>query len=363
MRLDRLINIKSFYRVTGTPENFLTALRYKVWGFNPDRVIDWKKLTPGDIIFFHSKATDSKFQNQNSAIVGFGVVGNNFYKSEDPLWIDEKIDNKKYPYRFVFSEIYLFADIPINDEWDSTSLAKIESTTQFVRRLVDSGIKLPEGFPHMGGYSQIRNESVKHYLVRSSRELNYYLGMNLDEDYSRTAPLSEIRSDDQTLRYATSLIGLEDIKPKNVGEGSVDYTVDLDLLAKAEKQHFSIISYLKSLFELKGYKVYNNNHIDLFVHNKKKSVLIEAKSIENNNFISQSRKGIVQLFEYNYFEITKFKVDNNIKFIDEHRLLATSSEPVDKSYISFINSCDIKTLAVKDERIIHYGNTLNLKDL
>ena len=56
MRLSALQDTKSIYRVTGTPENYLTALKSSTWGFrdNPKLVSQWKKLQPGDVIFFHS---------------------------------------------------------------------------------------------------------------------------------------------------------------------------------------------------------------------------------------------------------------------------------------------------------------------
>lgn len=37
MRLSALQNVKSIYRVTGTPENFLTALRHSTWGFKDEK--------------------------------------------------------------------------------------------------------------------------------------------------------------------------------------------------------------------------------------------------------------------------------------------------------------------------------------
>src|SRR5688572_9673977 len=109
------LNIKPIYKITGTPENFLTALRFFTWGFNEKNVNHWNKLQPGDLIFFHS-TVDSKFlKKATSSIIGLGIVGNDFYINSDPLWIDEKIDSKKYPYKFSFSEIYLFANILVSN--------------------------------------------------------------------------------------------------------------------------------------------------------------------------------------------------------------------------------------------------------
>jgi hypothetical protein len=146
--------------VTGTPENFLTALRFSVWGFNKENQGHWKKLLPGDIIFFHNKGADSKFvKHPMPCIVGFGVVGNEFFEDSEALWIDEKIDGKSYPFKFSFSEIYLFNDIKVDDEWDSTSFDKFEPTKEAVFRLLKTGIPISEleGFPVIGSYSEIQS--------------------------------------------------------------------------------------------------------------------------------------------------------------------------------------------------------------
>ncbi|MEJ0031040.1 MAG: MazG-like family protein [Bacteroidota bacterium] len=155
------VDIKPIYRVTGTPENFLTALRYFTWGFNNQP--DWKRLYPGDLIFFHCKGSDSKFlKSIRPGILGMGIVGTNFFEDSTPLWIDEKLEGKTYPYRFSFSEICMFSDVPINDDWDSTTLKKEETTKQVLRKLLDNAIPLSEldGFPHMGSYSMIKGLSV-----------------------------------------------------------------------------------------------------------------------------------------------------------------------------------------------------------
>lgn len=359
-------NIKAIYRVTGTPENFLTALRYKVWGFNPERKSDWQKLLPGDILFFHSKKEDSLFlKTAKSCVVGFGVVGNNFYEDAKPLWIDEKIGANSYPYKFSLSEIYLFSDIPINDDWDSTSLNKKENTIQLLNKLIETSIPLGEleGFPKMGGYSPIKNENVKRSLILSSRKLSFYQGNSEEEIITKSTELEELHNEAETLRYGTTLTVFDDIKQRIFNEPSATYGYNAESLAKAEKAHFDIVAHLRLLFANKGYRVFANNHVDLFAFKKDKSILVEAKSIENRNFKSQSRKGIVQLFEYNYFEVSKFRNDNELSFSNEINLLATSDKPKDSEYIKFINSLDIKTIAVKDNNIINYGESITISSL
>jgi hypothetical protein len=366
MNLFTQANIKAIYRITGTPENFLTALRYKVWGFNSEKKKDWQKLMPGDIIFFHSKGSDSKFiKRPQSCVLGFGVVGNDFYEDTEPLWIDEKIDNKTYPYKFKFSEVYLFADIKVNSDWDSTSLDKFENTEKVILKLIDAAIPLNEldGFPHMGSYSGIQSPDIKRTLLDSTRKLSFYKGDFNEDLISKSAELKELNNEAESLRYGTTLTIFDDIKERILNEPSGLYRYNAEKLAEAEKSHFDIVSHLRLLLASKGYKVYYNNHVDLFSYKGNKSFLIEAKSIENRNFISQSRKGMVQLFEYNYFEVSKFKRDKDLSFSNEVSLLATSDEPNNPEYIKFINSLDIKTIAVKNKSIINYGESISLDTL
>lgn len=365
MNIISQLNIKPLYKITGTPENFLTALRFFTWGFNDVKY--WNNLLQGDLVFFHSKASDSKFLKKSiSSIIGFGIVGNNFYFDSSPLWIDEKLDGKNYPYRFSFSEVYLFTNVPINDDWDSTTLNKIQNTSDIIRKVVESGIPLSElaGFPQMSSYSSIQSEEVKKVLLSLPRDLTFYKNNSYSEALSKPATeLKEVTSKYETLRYATSLTVFDDIQKKIINKSDVKIDYSLNDLKKAETHHFEIVSHLKEILSDKGYTIYNNNHIDLFAHNNQNSLLIEAKSIESENFKRQSRKGIVQLFEYNFFEVSKFKKEKSLKFDSEIKLLATSDKPKDEEYVNFINSLDIKTLAVRENSIIEYGESLNILSL
>lgn len=360
-------NIKAIKRVTGTPENFLTALRFMVWGFNKENKGHWEKLLPGDIIFFHSKGSDSKFiKSPRSSVIGFGVVGNNFYEDYNPLWIDEKLDNSRsYPYRFSFSEFYLFVSIPINDDWDSTSLNKFDNTRQIISKILDSTIPLSdlEGFPYMGSFSSINDSEIKRFLLNSTKKLAYYEGDQNSDIFTKTTELKSINNEAEALRYGTTLTIFDNIKERILSESGTTYGRNIESLAKAEKSHYNIVSQLMLLFAKKGYQLFSNPHVDLFAYKNNYSVLVEAKSIENLNFKNQSRKGIIQLFEYNYFEVSKFKKDKNLSFSNEVSLLATSDEPKDVEYIKFINSLDIHTIAVKHAQIVGYGRSINIHNL
>lgn len=375
MRLSALQDTKAIYRVTGTPENYLTALRSSTWGFrdNPRLLSQWTKLQPGDVIFFHSSQSESRFlptKELTSRVVGFGVVGNHFFTGTTPLWIEEFEEGRViYPHRFHFSEIYLFADIPVAGDWDSQSLAKLAPTADLLRRLLAAGIPLKElpNFPKMGSYSSIQDGPTKEALLAGTRGLYAYRTREEDEDAlpTRLTALAEVRGEKDLLRHTTGLTQFEDVGGRVLRLDDGHRQVDLRKLQRAETAHADILSLLFRKLSERGYECFKNNHIDLLaVHaDQGRSLLIEAKSNEGDNFRAQARKGIAQLFEYNYFEMERFKADRGLKLIQEHQVLAFSQAPKDADYLGFLNTLRIRTLVAQAEAITPLGDLTDFAEL
>jgi len=375
MRLSALQDTKAIYRVTGTPENYLTALRSSTWGFrdNPRLLSQWTKLQPGDVIFFHSSQSESRFlptKELSSRVVGFGVVGNNFFTGTTPLWIEEFEEGRViYPHRFHFSEIYLFADIPVAGDWDSQSLAKQAPTADLLRRLLAAGIPLKElpNFPKMGSYSSIQDGPTKEALLAGTRGLYAYRTREEDEDAlpTRLTALAEVRGEKDLLRHTTGLTQFEDVGGRVLRLDDGHRQVDLRKLQRAETAHADILSLLFRKLSERGYECFKNNHIDLLaVHaDQGRSLLIEAKSNEGGNFRAQARKGIAQLFEYNYFEMERFKADRGLKLNQEHQVLAFSQAPRDADYLGFLNTLRIRTLVAQAETITPLGDLTDFAEL
>lgn len=370
MDLLSLSAVKPIYRVTGTPENYLTALRFGIWGFHADKETEWNKLKPGDIIYFHSTASKSRFLKKTpSRVVGLGVVGQAFFVDAKPLWIDEYDDSGiSYPYKFRFSEIYLFADIKIDDSWDSVSLKKEEQTKAVIKQLVEAGIPLSElnGFPAMGSFSSIQNEEAKKRLLMSPKSMYYYPyyeeGAETGVDEDKPAEFVKVELSER-IRSARSLLVFKDVQKKVLKSKWITYKVDPKTRSRAEESHYSIVYHLHKTLEQKGYTVFFNVHVDIFACKGDHSILIEAKSLENNNFRSQTRGSIAQLLEYNYYEYSRFKADQQRSFLREDLVLATSRIPHDKTYIGFVNSLNIKTIAVVDGKIKNYGESVDFSKL
>ena len=375
MRLSALQDTKAIYRVTGTPENYLTALRSSTWGFrdNPRLLSQWTKLQPGDVIFFHSSQSESRFlptKELSSRVVGFGVVGNHFFTGTTPLWIEEFEEGRViYPHRFHFSEIYLFADIPVAGDWDSQSLAKQAPTADLLRRLLAAGIPLKElpNFPKMGSYSSIQDGPTKEALLAGTRGLYAYRTREEDEDAlpTRLTVLAEVRGEKDLLRHTTGLTQFEDVGGRVLRLDDGHRQVDLRKLQRAETAHADILSLLFRKLSERGYECFKNNHIDLLaVHaDQGRSLLIEAKSNEGGNFRAQARKGIAQLFEYNYFEMERFKADRGLKLTKEHQVLAFSQAPRDADYLGFLNTLRIRTLVAQAEAITPLGDLTDFAEL
>ncbi len=115
----------------------------------------------------------------------------------------------------------------------------------------------------------------------------------------------------------------------------------------------------------RGYECFKNNHIDLLaVHaDQGRSLLIEAKSNKGGNFRAQARKGVAQLFEYNYFELERFKADRGLKLAKEHQVLAFSQAPKDADYLGFLNTLRIRTLVAQAEAITPLGDLTDFAEL
>jgi hypothetical protein len=375
MRLSALQDTKAIYRVTGTPENYLTALRSSTWGFrdNPRLLSQWAKLQPGDVIFFHSSQSESRFlptKELSSRVVGFGVVGSHFFTGTTPLWIEEFEEGRViYPHRFHFSEIYLFADIPVAGDWDSQSLAKQAPTADLLRRLLAAGIPLKElpNFPKMGSYSSIQDGPTKEALLAGTRGLYAYRTRAEEEDAlpTRLTALEEVRGEKDLLRHTTGLTQFEDVGGRVLRVDDGHRQVDLRKLQRAETAHADILSLLYRRLRERGYECFKNNHIDLLAVQASagRSLLIEAKSNEGDNFRAQARKGIAQLFEYNYFELARFKADRGLKLPQEHQVLAFSQAPRDADYLGFLNTLRIRTLVAQAETITPLGDLTDFAEL
>ncbi|MEK7107128.1 MAG: hypothetical protein AAB899_02985 [Patescibacteria group bacterium] len=354
------LDTKQFFRFTGPPEHWLTAIKHFTWGLEADHRRRWEKIQTGDIFFIHSTGSQtSVFPNAASGIIGIGVVGFDFSVKENHLWHFEIKNNiNRWPLLIPLTEIYLFGELPDPATWESPTPSNDAATAPLISQLVKNRVPISEvhGFPQMGSFSKVSFE-VAQQILSQNRPLYLYTGHSKRGPSIEQKPsdLVEVHNATETLRHAASLRFLESIKKRLIIKPYSLVYRDNDILARAEASHHSILEELISMFRKKGYATLSNEYVDLFAHDENRSFLFEVKSTENRNFKIQARKGIIQLYEYDYFEINKYKEEKHISFKDQYRILVPSREPTDKKYVKFINSLDLSVATVGDQQLKPVG--------
>ncbi len=339
MNLD-LLKDKEFYKFTGPPENWITAIKYMTWGLEEKYKERWAQILPGDIFLMHSTSTGTRVKGARSAIIGFGVVGTNPTIKTGPLWLQELEEStNRWPLLVPFSEIYLFSPYFEKHTVPDPTLQNISQVAGASLEILDNSIPLASitGFPQMGSFASVRPEVVSQIFKRILQA--YVIGSAQARDYVST-PLLKLDNVKQQNRYSISLQNLDFVKTKTFKAKGSSFTKDPVLLERADNAHQLTVDRLMNLFKAMGYDTYFNKHVDLFATNGHKSYLFEVKSNENKNFLPQARKGIVQLFEYEHFEIQKFQKDNKLK-TTVYKNLTFSQKPANPEYADFMNSLNL----------------------
>lgn len=351
---------RQFFRFTGPPEHWLTAFKYWTWRLETHLKERWGKIQTGDIFFIHSTGPGaSVFQNAASGIIGIGVVGFHFSIKNNLLWHYEiKHQENRWPLLVPLTEVYLFSDLPNPATWESPTPNNDGKTVSLIDRLVRNRVPISQikGFPQMGSFSSV-SDDVSRQILSVNRPLYLLSGHSTRGTIFREekSDFIEVRNADETLRHAASLRFIDGINKRVITKPYSLVSRDNEILSRAESVHYSIIQKLIEIFRAKGYSTLSNPFVDLFAHNEENSLLVEVKSTESKNFRSQARKGIVQLFEYDYFEINRLKKEKGFKFSDEYKILIPSKIPKDTGYIEFINSLNLGVATVEDKKIIPVG--------
>lgn len=359
MDLSPSLFAKQFFRFTGPPEHWLTAIKFMTWGLEEKHRNKWERIQPGDVFFIHSTAAQSSaFPNAKSGIIGIGVVGSNFSVKENFLWFKELEDHQNYwPLLVPLSEIYLFSALPPSSQWESPQLSLYEQTRKLIDQLLRNSIPLSQikGFPQMGSFSAVSKE-VAQQILNDHRPLYFVSGQQIaPPSMERRTKLEKVSSAAEALRFADTLKVFDSVKQRIVNKGDISMVKDNELLAKAEEVHTTILQQLIDLYRSHGYETRFNKHVDLFAHNEDRAFLIEVKSIENKNFRSQARKGIVQLLECDYFDIRAFIAKEGLSFKEKSKLLVPSSIPKDENYIKFMNFLKIGVALVQGTKLQPVG--------
>lgn len=363
MDFEEAIKSRQFFKFTGPPEHWLIAIKNGTWALEEKYLKRWQEIKTGDIFIIHSSAGESSaFRNAKSGIIGFGIVGFNFSVNNNLFWYSEFREKaKRWPLFVPITEFYLFSDLSNPDKWKSIEPGNEEEISKLIDELLAERIPVSgiNGFPQMGSFSSV-SFNVTAQVLSKSRPIHVYSRHSKREQIveGRLSTLTKVNKASETLRYAASLRFLPEISKKIISKPYSIVTRDNDILARADSAHLSVMQQLLDLFKARGYDTWFNEYVDLFAHNDKKSFLFEVKSNENKNFRVQARKGIAQLFEYDYFEVDKYKKEKGIDFAEQHRVLALSKETKDKKYVEFINSLDLGVATVENGNISPIGKDL-----
>ena len=372
MQINEVLNSKAFYRFTGPPEHWLTAVKFMTWGLTEDLKDQWAKLRSGDVFFIHSTQTGD-FKNAKSGIIGIGVVGPNFSIKKNPLWFYETLHKiNKWPLLVPLSEIYLFSELPNLDSWDNPSPKNIEKTRSLIDSLLKNYIPLGEvpGFPQMGSFSSVKPEVARKILL-DKRPLYFYSSREEGSSSEAVAEakleglnrVDEVKSASEALRYADTLTIVDSVNTRVIRKPLSQYTRNNELLDRANLAHQTILQQLIEIFNSRGYETRSSPFVDLFAHNGNRAFLFEVKSTENKNFRPQARKGIAQLLEYEYFGVNKFATDNNLSFGDKYKLIVPSRVPSDLGYVEFLNQLDIGVALVEKDQLKPVGKDLGFSSI
>ncbi len=364
--LQDYIGKKQFYKFTGPPENWITAIKYMTWGLERKYFSTWVNIMPGDIFLMHSMSTNTRLQNVTSAVIGFGVVGNEVKREkEEFLWIEEREKHiNKWPLLVPFSEIYLFNQFPLPQSLPDVTSSNLGQINQLAVRLLLNSVPLSyiPGFPVMGSFSSVKDKIVRQIFNYPNKI--FVIGSLQDQNKIYTpSPFLEFEKKEDIFRYGTSLSILKDVRKKVMNKTESIFVRDNTLLERANKEHQETLEKLRSLFKDRGYELYFNKHVDLFATNRQRSYLFEVKSQKDTNFLSQSRKGIVQLFESEYFEIKKFYSEKKLPELQTFKNLAFSRKPRDHHYIDFINSLRLGVTYFKEDKLDAVGKIVGVNQI
>ncbi|HRN96099.1 MAG TPA: hypothetical protein PLD54_01495 [Candidatus Levybacteria bacterium] len=365
MNFEKSFEKRNFFRFTGPPENWLTAIKYMTWGLERKYEHRWREIQSGDVFFMHSTSTGSKFKNARSSVIGFGVVGPNFSIKDSYLWIQE--NEKKiniWPLLVPFSEIYLFSEIPSSEDWEAPDLSYQPKIQHLIDNLLTNAVPMSSinGFPQMGSFSAVSNLVVQQ-IFNNTSDLHLIQKNEMPEKDLKQTPFTSIKDASESLRFAETLQLFDQVKRRVVNKKSSVYTKDNELLARAEDSHLNTLQELVDFFKSKNYDTYFNRRVDLFAVNETQTFTVEVKSIENRNFQNQARKGLIQLHEYEYFEVRKFLREEGQENKLNCKVLVPSQTPQDQNYIAFINYLDIEVGVMNNKVLEPVGKTISINKI
>jgi len=343
---------KAIWRCTGPPEHWLTTIEKSVWGINrlENNYKQYKKLRPGDIIFFHATISNRLDFKNKSCIIGFGIVKKT-YPKKGYFWLTEFEEEENiWPHILSFSDIFFFTDItkinkiPIEKKDVNQIKEEVNILTKNAILIKDINIKTSgKNFPTNGSISKILNENIHKYVINEI-ESKFISGIRKENNIN----INETNPTDLIIVQAPKEIIVPQIKSRvaekrkipptnneiNEEEFLKQYTKDERKLKKANWIHQRLVNTFIDFFEKKHFKPRENrNSFDLTLYNANKILLLEMKSKQ------EIRNSVAQLLFYEYFSIPNEDFYNNQKII---KGIVLTKKPK-KKYLEWLKYLSILT--------------------
>ncbi len=334
---------RNFYRFTGPPENWLTAIKFMTWGLEEKYMDRWKQIEEGDVFLMHSTVDSLFYKRPVSAIVGLGVVGGQFRIKKDFLWVQEiKNQVNKWPLLVPFSEVYLFSELPEASTWEAPGLGKDDQIPSLIGALLKNAIPTrafeEAKFPVMGSWSGVKGQLVDELFSKATPVL--YGEFYSDEYTQNEKPeFFKIKDAEDSVRYVPSLKFLDGskVKVRTIAAERSLFERNNSLLEKAEKSHAEILEAAIHFFQSKGFDTWSNRHVDLLAESENQAFLVEVKSTVSASFRNQARRAIGQLFEYEHFDVRTY-FENKSKMTPVDKVMMVTDDPNDIDYPAFLNT-------------------------
>jgi 5-methylcytosine-specific restriction endonuclease McrA len=154
------------YRVTGPPENFITAMITGYWALNERNVGIWENLAAGDVLLFHSTRKSGYSNNVQSAVIGYARVGSKKFRKSENWWVQEiNNDQNIWPYAFSADHICLLQDL--SDKIDLTKGIH-EKRNPVIRAEVESLAKAGVPISALNEAAKVRDKDIPQFPVNGS---------------------------------------------------------------------------------------------------------------------------------------------------------------------------------------------------
>ncbi|QLG62211.1 AAA family ATPase [Halorarum salinum] len=146
------------YKLTAPPDYWLTALRYRAIGFEPDGETLWNGISEGvsegDLLLFHAAGdpAHTELEKQSGYVFGGALVDMTF-EDDSEWWLEAQTGERSYPMRVAFERLFLTQG--------AASLGDPPSTNEPVSRLSAAIARLQESALPISCVNELCDDAVE----------------------------------------------------------------------------------------------------------------------------------------------------------------------------------------------------------